>query len=183
VLGLGPIGALFAHVIAHRGAGRVVGVDRVDRRDQATAFGLDDVVVADSAHWSTSIDGADRPDVLVEAVGHQMATLQHAIEGAADEATIMYFGIPDSDVYPLDMERMVRKHLTLMAGGTLHRRRALARANAYLGDHPGLLESLITHVYPRADVQGAYDSAMRPARDRFKVVVDLTAGSEPPLSG
>ena len=44
VLGLGPIGLLFCHVLKERGAARVFGVDRVDRSAIAPRFGVDDVV-------------------------------------------------------------------------------------------------------------------------------------------
>ena len=45
----------------------------------------------------------DRPDVVIEAVGHQVATLGHAIEAAAFGGTVFYFGVPDDDSYPISM--------------------------------------------------------------------------------
>ena len=173
VLGLGPIGMLFAHVLAARGAARVIGVDPVDRRDVAAMFLLDDVVVMNGSEWAVTLEDADRPEIVVEAVGHQVATLQDAIVAVRAKGTVFYFGVHDSPIYPLDMQRMVRKHLTLMAGGTLDRVRMLAEAGAYLSEHRALVDAAVTHVFDVSDVQSAYDCALRPAPGRLKVSISF----------
>jgi L-iditol 2-dehydrogenase len=174
VLGLGPIGALFSHVLAARGAAHVVGVDPVDRRDVGSRFGLDEVVVGQSGPWAEGLSDTDRPEVVVEAVGHQVATLQDALVAVRPAGSIFYFGVHDSPIYPLDMDRMIRKHLTLRAGGTLERPRMLAEAGAYLAEHPCLTDDVVTHVYDATGVQDAYDQAARPAAGRLKVCLDLS---------
>lgn len=173
VIGLGAIGMLFASVLKDRGARTVTAVDRVDRSPAAAAVGVDRFVWGASGPWSRALADDDRPDVVVEAVGHQTLTLQHAIDAAAPCGRIFYFGVPDDLVYPLDMEAMIRKHLTLMSGGTLDRRRVLAEADAYLRRHPELVDVLITHRFPVAEVQQAYDLAFRSPGDRLKVVVSM----------
>ena len=173
VLGLGPIGVLFSHVLASRGAAHVVGVDPVDRREVGKHFGVDEVVVGQSGPWAAALDEADRPEVVVEAVGHQVETLQDALVAVRPSGSIFYFGVPDSPMYPLDMERLVRKHLTLRAGGTLERPRMLAEAGDYLAQHPDLIENVITDVYDVSHVQEAYDRAARPAPGRLKVCLNL----------
>ncbi len=62
---------------------------------------------------------------MIEAVGHQVATLGHAVEAAAPGGTVFYFGVPDDDCYPISMRTMLRNNLTLKAGVTLDRRRVL----------------------------------------------------------
>ena len=173
VLGLGPIGLLFAHVLSTRGASRIVGVDPVDRSDVAAQFGIAEVVVGTSGPWAASLQDEARLDVVVEAVGHQVATLQDALVAVRPSGHVFYFGVPDSPIYPIDMERLVRKHLTLQAGGTLERPRMLALAAEYLTDFPELVEATVTHVYALSDVQSAYDSALRPAPGRLKVCIDF----------
>jgi L-iditol 2-dehydrogenase len=177
VIGLGAIGLLFAHLLKDRGATVITGVDRVDRSAAAAAVGVDRFVWAASGPWSRSVAEDDAPDVVIEAVGHQTLTLQHAIDAAAPLARIFYFGVPDDPVYPLDMEAMIRKHLTLMSGGTLDRRRVLAAADEYLRRHPDLVDVLITHRFPASDVQLAYDLTFRSPGDRLKVVVSMDGSS------
>jgi threonine dehydrogenase-like Zn-dependent dehydrogenase len=130
VVGLGPIGLLFAHAAKSLGAQRVIGVDPVSRDDVAAKVGIDELVTAPAAVWAGSLAEAHQPDVVVEAVGHQVRTLDDAIVAARPGGTILYFGIPDDAYYPLNMERMTRKSLTLMAGVTRERRRSLTQAGA-----------------------------------------------------
>jgi threonine dehydrogenase-like Zn-dependent dehydrogenase len=153
VLGLGPIGLLFAHLLKDAGARSVTGIDPVDRSDVAAVFGLDRTVCTTSGNWAKTVSDASRPDLVVEAVGHQTSTLQHAIDGVAAGGRILYFGIPDDDFYPLDMERLMRKNLTLTGGVTRRRREMLAEADEYLRKNPGLYGDLVTDVRPADRVQ------------------------------
>lgn len=174
VVGLGPIGLLFAHAARARGARRVVGVDPVDRSEVLREFGLHSCVQATSDTWAEAIFEERRPDVVVEAVGHQTATLDHAIQAAAVGGTVLCFGIPDQDVYPVHMERIMRKNLTLIGGVTRNHRRSLAEADAYLTEHARLPVDLVTHCLDRDDVQRAFEMAARPTPGRLKVVLELS---------
>ena len=88
------------------------------------------------------LDANDRPDIVIEAVGHQVATLGHAIEAAAFGGTVFYFGVPDDDSYPISMRTMLRNNLTLKSGVTLDRRRVLCAADEFARKHPELLTAL-----------------------------------------
>ncbi len=153
VLGLGPAGILFAHAAKVRGAEHVVGVDPVDRSELA------DSGVAD--------------ELVIEAVGHQVETLDDAVAACGPEGTVLYFGIPDEDVYPINMERVMRKNLTVVGGVTRDRRGALLAADRYLADHPNLPGLLITHRFGRTEIAMAFDTATRAEPGRLKVVLDL----------
>lgn len=174
VIGQGPIGLLFTHVAKTAGAAHVVGVDRVDRSAAAATFGVDEPVRASSDLWATSLPAGEHPDLVVEAVGHQTATLSHAVHAVAFGGEIFYFGVPDELVYPLPMRLMLRKNLTLRSGVTLERRRVLAQAEQYLREHPELAECYVSHVFPVDDAQSAYEHAVRPAAGQVKVVVAAT---------
>lgn len=175
VLGLGPIGLLFADVLESLGARRVVGVDRVDRSDVAEDYGLDEVVVASSDRWAAQVAPEDRPDVVVEAIGHQVGTLTDAVVAAAPRGCIFYFGVPDDAVYPFPMLTFLRKDLTLVSGVTRDYARGIAEAGEYLRAHPHLLTDYVTHVLPFERAQEAYELAERPARGQRKVVVRVAS--------
>jgi L-iditol 2-dehydrogenase len=175
VVGLGPIGLLFSHVLARRGADRIIGVDRVSRQDLGPAFGLDEVVHAASDSWAGSVTDAMRPQVVIEAIGHQTATLNHLVTAVAWGGTIYYFGIPDEPSYPFDMSGFLRKNLSMKAGVARDRRRLLTEADLYLRQNPGLAEAYVTHVLDFDDVQRAFETACTPAPGQVKVV--LRAGS------
>jgi threonine dehydrogenase-like Zn-dependent dehydrogenase len=173
VIGLGPMGLLLAHALKAAGAAEVIGVDPVRRASTPQLFGLDRVVEAPSGVWVASLGDGPRPDVVVEAVGHQVSTLQHAIEACAVEGEIIYFGIPDDDIYPLDMERLMRKRLTLRGGVTCRRREMLIRANDYLLTHRDALGELVTDELPVQQAQQAFELAVVPVANRRKIVLSM----------
>lgn len=85
VIGQGPIGLLFSHVLKNRGTRHVTGVDTVDRSDMAGVFGVDDAVQAGSGTWAAEAgQTSPRPAQIIEAIGHQAATLRHAVEAVAE---------------------------------------------------------------------------------------------------
>jgi threonine dehydrogenase-like Zn-dependent dehydrogenase len=169
VIGLGSIGLLFAYVAKARGAEHVTGVDPIDRAATAPAFGIDTVVRATSDRWIRHLE--ERPDVVIEAVGHQVATLGHAIEAAAAGGTVFYFGVPDDDWYPISMRTMLRNNLTLKSGVTLERRRVLQRADEFAAAHPDLLGNYVTHTFGVDEAQAAFDLASRPTPGRIKIAI------------
>lgn len=171
VIGQGSIGLLFSYAAKAFGATRVTGVDPVDRRGLAGRFGVDEMVCAPSDRWVRHLRPADRADVVIEAVGHQVATLNHAIAAAAFGGTVFYFGVADDDSYPIDMRAMLRNNLTLKSGVTLERRRVLAAAAAFAAAHPDLLPGYVTHTFGVADVQAAFELACRPDPDRVKIAL------------
>ena len=174
IIGLGPIGLLFAHTLRDRHARSITGIDLVDRSAVADEFGLDTTEAVISRAWARREDNRDRYDLVIEAVGHQVGTLQDAIAVVAVGGTIVYFGNPDDRYYPIDFGQMMDKDVTLQTGRTPQRLRgqAIVRAQEYASRSPGLFARYITHVVPITDVQRAYELAARPAPDRLKVILD-----------
>ncbi|WP_205875883.1 zinc-binding dehydrogenase [Mycobacterium camsae] len=171
IIGQGSIGLLFSYVAKTAGARRVTGIDPVDREKLSGTYGVDDSVRATSDRWVSRLAPGDRPEVVVEAVGHQVATLSHAIDAAAPGGTVFYFGVADDDAYPIDMRAMLRKNLTLKSGVTLDRRRMLKLAGKFAAEHPGLLETYLTHTYAVDEVQAAFELACRPDPERVKIAI------------
>ncbi len=173
IIGQGSIGLLFAYAAKALGAAHVTGVDPVDRSALSATFGVDTAVRSTSDRWVGRIECPDKADLVIEAVGHQVATLQHAVEAAAFAGTVFYFGVPDDDCYPISMRTMLRGNLTLKAGVTADRVRVLHAADEFARAHPDLLPAYITHTFGIDDVQGAFEFACRPVRERVKIVINL----------
>jgi L-iditol 2-dehydrogenase len=171
VIGQGSIGLLFSYVAKAFGAVHVTGVDPVDRDGIGSMFGVDTVVRATSDRWVRHLAAEDKADIVIEAVGHQVATLGHAIEATAFGGTIFYFGVTDDDTYPISIRTMLRNNLTLKSGVTLERRRVLKRADAFVRDHPDLLHNYLTHTYGINEVQSAFEVACRPTPGRVKIAI------------
>ena len=171
VIGQGSIGLLFSYAAKAAGARHVTGVDPIDRDAIGEAFGVDTVVCATSDRWVSHLGASDRPEIVIEAIGHQVATLNHAIEAAAFGGTVFYFGVPDDDSYPISMRTMLRNNLTLKSGVTLDRRRVLHRADEFCREHPDLLDIYVTHTFGIDEVQAAFELACRPTPGRVKIAI------------
>jgi threonine dehydrogenase-like Zn-dependent dehydrogenase len=170
VIGLGSIGLLFAHVLHARGA-TVTGIDRVDRRDQADAFGLTTVIWEDAPKLPN-----DAFDVVVEAVGHQAATVETGVNALAEHGTLLAFGVPDQSHYAFPFRAFFRKHATLIAGAATDRASELAKARDYLREHRSLLEPYITDVFDVHDAQQAFELASAASSGRLKIVLTVPDG-------
>src|SRR6202022_120913 len=118
-------------------------------------------VRATSGRWVSHLDRNGRPDIVVEAVGHQVATLNHAIAAAAFGGTVFYFGVADDDSYPISMRTMLPNNLHPKSGVTLDRRRVLDAADDYARAHPELLLTSVTHTFGVDEVQAAFELACK----------------------
>ena len=83
VLGLGPVGQFASRIGLYRGAGRVIGVDRVpERRAMAESFGVEtldpDTVDDVAATLIEMVDGRG-PDAVIDAVGMEAHGHDHPI--------------------------------------------------------------------------------------------------------
>jgi len=173
IIGLGPFGLLFGHVLKTRGAAHITGVDQIDRSDVAASFGIDEPVWSSSDRWTQRLGEDDRADIVIEAVGHQISTFNDAVEAVAPSGHIFYFGIADDLYYPFRFERFMRKHLTLASGTTQDQRACLDEAAKYLKASPDLLTTFITNVFNVRDAQLAYELAGVPSRGRLKVALSV----------
>jgi L-iditol 2-dehydrogenase len=171
VIGQGSIGLLFSYTAKAAGARHVTGVDPIDRDVAGIQFGVDTVVRATSDRWVSHLSANDKPDIVIEAVGHQVATLNHAIDAAAFGGTVFYFGVADDDSYPISMRTMLRNNLTLKSGVTLDRQRMLRTADAFARERPELLTNYLTHTFSIDDVQSAFELACRPTPERIKIAI------------
>lgn len=175
VLGGGPIGLLFAEVLAARGARRVTVVDPVRRLPDLAVFGVDEHVPATAQQWAVDLRDVDRPAVVVEAVGHEAPVVAAAVGAAAEWGHVYCFGLPDSEPYPIDMMSLLRKHLTVYSGTTgRDRPRYLAAAIEYVNRRADLARTLVTDVFAASDAQDAFACAAGRTADHGKVLVDMT---------
>jgi L-iditol 2-dehydrogenase len=171
VIGQGPLGLLISHVLKSKGASKVTGIDRIDRSEVGERFGVDDSVWQASSTWAASLPDSPRPGIVVEAVGHQIATMNDAIEAAGHDGHVVAFGVPDDPYYPINFTKVFRKHLTITTGVTHDWKRFLSDALAYLEDATDLARSYVTHTFAIGDVQQAFECAETPARGRLKVAL------------
>ena len=153
VVGLGSIGLLFCWLLRRRGAARIVGIDPLaDRCRRAEKLGIDLALplsgVGAVHAVRRGLPGWAPPDVCVEAVGHQMDTVNDCLELVRKYGTVLAFGVPDHDVYAVEYEIFFRKNASLVAAVTPDWSVYLARARDLFLPNQAEFDAWVTHRFP-----------------------------------
>lgn len=182
VLGAGPIGLAFAHVLRTRGAGKICIIDPVPRQDAALHYGADEFFPMHSSRWLAQLAPENRPEIVIEAVGHQHTAIRDALHAVANWGYVLGFGAVDDDEYALPYREMYERGLTLSSGRTLAGWiDVLNEGRDYLQTFQDDFARYVTHTIPINDAQTAYSLYARPQVSRLKVV--LVDPSRQPLPG
>ncbi|WP_084077351.1 zinc-binding dehydrogenase [Demequina sp. NBRC 110057] len=173
IVGVGPFGLMASVLARDLGAGRIVGIDPLDRAADAEGLGFDALVPLNSRVWAAGIADSDRPDIVIEMVGHQSATVADSMNAVAPGGTVVAFGVPDDDWYALPMRSFFRRGGTLVTGVTRHHRAMLEKAQDYLIANPWFAERMVTDVVPIERVEDAFAAACHPRPGQRKVVLSV----------
>lgn len=177
VIGLGSTGLFFCWLLKKRGAGQIIGVDPCEFRCQfaervgaTRAYPMDSLEMVDQAkHYSNEWEP---PEIVVEAVGHQMDTINHCLKLVQKRGTVVAFGVPDQPVYTIDYEVFFRKNVMLIASVTPEWKEYLAQAAALYCANQVELETWVTHRFPIRDAERAFMLYEHHAQNVIKVVLD-----------
>jgi len=150
VIGLGPIGISFGYVLRDMGVASLTGFDLRDRSSVPFASVFDRIESAPAE--------GEEFDLVIEAVGHKPDVVNTAIEAAVYRGTVLFFGVPDDDIYTFKFKRFFRKCLQLVANVQPNWQVYLPRAEEYLVAHPDLGQ-LVTDVVPVEEVNKAFEIA------------------------
>lgn len=180
VLGQGPIGLLFDACLSNAGAARIIGIDVRDARvARSCEFGATDAFVTrdptgrDAVERVAQLTGGVMADLVVEAVGHEDQQLNLACALARNKGRLLYFGIPPDQPIPFSLEPVVRKSLTIHTSVPDDLRpfvkialRAITRGRIDTA-------KLVTHRFPFAQVQQAFETYRDRTDGALKVILDF----------
>lgn len=161
VVGLGSIGQLFCWLLRRRGAARIVGIDPLaERCRRAEKLGADVALPLsgmEAVHAvRQGLPGWVPPDVCIEAVGHQMDTVNDCLELVRKYGTVLAFGVPDHNVYAVEYEIFFRKNANLLAAVTPDWSDYLARARDLFLPHQADFDAWVTHRLPIREAAQAF---------------------------
>jgi len=180
IVGLGSTGLFFCWLLMKRGAGRIVGIDPNHHRCRlAESLGVTRTYLmrsGDVVHLArgSSIEW-EPPDICIEAVGHQMDTINDCLELVRKRGTVVAFGVPDHNVYAIEYETFFRKNAVLMATVTPEWQEYLGKARDIFSTHRGELEPWVTHRLPIREAEMAFSLYERREDGIIKVVLDASA--------
>lgn len=170
VLGLGALGLLAVQVLKARGA-RVLAVARSDRRlALARGLGADAATAAEpdaASAEARAFSGREGVDMVVETAGTAQA-VETAVKLCRPGGRIVLTGLPH-EATTLDFFWVVRRELRLL--GSMIYQDEFPEAIDLLATGAVRVERLLTHRYPLAEIQSAFEAHER--SDSIKVALSI----------
>ena len=179
VVGLGSTGLFFCWLLKKRGAGRIVGIDpnyhRCCLAEQLGAAKVYPMRSIEVIHIARQSPGEWEPaDICIEAVGHQMDTVNDCFELIRKRGTVVAFGVPDHNVYAIEYETFFRKNALLMATVTPEWQEYLGKARDLFSKYQEELEPWMTHRLPIREAEKAFSLYERREDGIIKAVLDAS---------
>ncbi len=161
VMGLGSIGLMFCWLAKRRGASSIIGIDPFQERCRfAESLGVTQTIcrrgIETVQDMRTFPESWLPPDIVIEAVGHQMDTVNDCLELVRKYGTVVAFGVPDHPVYALEYETFFRKNAILMGTVTPDWAEYLPKAHKLFAASREELSKFITHRLPIREMQKAF---------------------------
>ena len=179
VVGLGSIGQFFCWMLKKRGAARIIGIDPLEERCRVAArMGATACLTARSLEVlhdaKQNPESWDAPDIIIEAVGHQMETLNDCLALVRYRGTVLAFGVPDQPVYALEYETFFRKNAHLVACVTPVWSEYLAISRDVFLSARDELEPMATHRFPIRDAAQAFSTYEKHEDGIIKALIDMS---------
>jgi len=179
VVGLGSIGQFFCWTLKKRGVARIIGIDPLEERCRvAVRMGATECLTARSIEVlqeaKQNPESWDSPDIIVEAVGHQMETLNDCLALVKYRGTVLAFGVPDQPVYALEYETFFRKNAHIVACVTPVWSEYLAISRDVFLSAREELEPLVTHRFPIRNAEQAFSTYEKHEDGIIKALIDMS---------
>lgn len=179
IVGLGSIGLFFCWLLKQRGALQITGIDPLEERCRmAESLGATQTVSQRSievVHAARDGKAAwDPPDICIEAVGHQMETLNDCLGLVRQRGTVLAFGVPDHPVYAVEYETFFRKNTHLVAVVTPEWSEYLAKARDLYLENRNVFERLVTHRFPIQEAAKTFSLYERHEDGIIKALMDTS---------
>ncbi|MBI5880193.1 MAG: zinc-binding dehydrogenase [Chloroflexi bacterium] len=178
VLGQGGIGLFAMQMAANLGARNIIAVDKHALRRTVSANtgathtlpAMDDDALAAAVN---EITGGRGPDLVIEAVGHQTDTLNTAIKLARYGGSILAFGVPDIEEYPVLYNELFRKNVRLMPTvSSPDYPRDFELAVQYIKNGRIRVDGIVTHELPFSRLKEAFDLFADRKDEAIKVMIN-----------
>jgi len=168
VLGAGTIGQMTVAAARHLGVRRIGVTARYGhQRAAAERLGCDEVLAPDDPRMS------ERPTVVVETVGGRATTVADAVQAIDAGGTVVITGLFE-DTPKFDALTMLMKEVRIVASMVYNRRGPASdfdTALEILAARANDLRPLVTHTFPLADAQRAFETAADKSCGAIKVML------------
>ena len=179
VMGQGSAGLFWNYVLKHLGAQRVIAIEPIAHRLQVGAgFGSDERIgdtfaAATRAVLDLTGEGAD---VVVEAIG-TTETHGQALELVRPDGQVVWFGVPQGpEPIPFDFDTFFRKRIAAYSPlGAQDELELSSFRQALKWIDDGLIDmsEVVTHSFPLARVDEAFQAARKRENEAVKIVITM----------
>ena len=179
ILGQGAIGLSFTHLLSRMGAAEVIAADlldyRLEKSLQRGATRTVNPLREDLVAAVAELTGGKGADVVVEA-GGTPETVNRTMDLVRLYGTVVFFGLPEDDVFPFEFIKMARKQplvIPTVSGSSDDPTRAIKEAVSLVGQGRLDLSWLVTHHLSFEDAPRAYEMYEDYQDNIVKVVMEL----------
>jgi len=182
VVGQGPIGQLFNLALRNLGAREIIGIDLLEPRlrlskemgPQRTvcASKEDPVAAVKRNHRRGDARSGDRSG------GHRDQALNLCIDLSRRGGKLLYFGVPPLRIHDVRWNDLFRKNLTIYTSVDPDFTRDFPLAMRWIGEGRVDVSKIITHRYPLAEIQTAFETFRDRKDGALKVLVKFPQRSD-----
>jgi threonine dehydrogenase-like Zn-dependent dehydrogenase len=180
IVGQGPIGQLFCAALRNLGAREIIAIDRLESRLKTSPrMGATATICnakEDPVEAVRKITGGQMADLVVEAVGHRDQALNLCTQLCRQAGRILYFGVPDETIDSIRWCELFRKNITVHTSVNPDFRRDFPLAMRWISEKRIDVSPILTHRYPLAEIQTAFETFRDRKDGAQKVLIDFPAG-------
>lgn len=183
VVGQGPIGQLFCAALRNLGAREIIAIDRLESRLKTSPrMGATQVINTqqdDPIAAVRRITGGNLADVVIEAVGHRDHALNLCADLCRQGGRILFFGVTAERIDGIEWRKLFLKNLTVHNSVNPDFVRDFPLAMRWIAERRIDVSPIITHRYPLAEIQTAFETFRDRTDGALKVFIDFPAGGRP----
>ena len=176
VVGQGPMGLLFTHLVSNLGAKTVIATDLVDFRLEAAkqmrATHTINAAEVDPVAAVEQITEGRMADLVFEVVGHQTETINQCMDMVKRDGTILAFGVPDEPTYPFGFGDLFRKNIRLIGSVGPDAQNNFPLAMDMIAQRRIDVSPMITHRLPFTEVQRGFELSLYKKDEAIKIVLE-----------
>lgn len=182
VVGQGPIGQLFNAALSNLGARRIIGIDLLESRLKTSPrMGANETIDAsreDPVEAVRKLTGGAMADLVIEAVGHRDQCLNLCANLCRRDGRILYFGVPTETLDCVRWRDVMMKNITVHTSINPDFSRDFPLAMRWISEGRIDVTPIITHRYPLAEIQTAFETFQHRKEGALKVFLDFPAGEK-----
>ncbi len=177
VIGQGPMGLIFTHVLRQMGADMVIAADPLDwRLEWSRRYGADHVIDTskeDVAKVVEELTGGEMVDIAVEVVGY-VDSLDAAAHLPKHGGRLLVFGVPHEELQRFPWYRVFREEIQISTSvGPECAEFFQAAVDMVLDDRASALVEMVTPILPWARAPEAFEMYATRARGSLKLTLEV----------